>query len=127
MKHPYKLEFTLDGLPETTNSIGRKHWAVKAKEAKTWKARVGYLARKHGLPKKPIKHAHLTLIRFSAKSPDPDGLVSSFKHVIDGLVEIGVLENDKISNIGMPDYAWEKCGPKKGHIIVIVEERNDTG
>ena len=118
----YRLEFTLDGLPATTNSMGRKHWAVKAKEARVWKARVGWVAKKQGLPKAPLSKAHLTLIRLSAISPDADGLVSSFKHIIDGLVAIGVLENDKMANIGMPDYVWEKCSRGKGSIRVIVEE-----
>lgn len=118
----YKLEFTIDELPATTNSMGRAHWAIKAKQARVWKVRVGWACKKHGLPKAPLKTAHLTLIRYSSICPDADGLVSSFKHVIDGLVDIGVLENDKMANIGMPDYQWEKAPQKKGYIRVIVEQ-----
>lgn len=119
---PYRLEFTLDALPSTTNSMGRAHWAVKAKEARVWKARVGWIAKKVGLPAAPLKKARLTLIRHSAVSPDSDGLVSSFKHIIDGLVDVGVLENDKVVNIGMPHYVWQKAPRGYGSITVVVEE-----
>lgn len=119
---PYKLEFTLQGLPASTNSMGRKHWAVKAKEAKNWKTRVAWIVRQIGAPKKPLKKAHVTLIRKSSQCPDADGLVSSFKHVIDGLIAAKVIENDKMDNIGMPTYSWEKGQPGYGSIKVIVEE-----
>lgn len=112
------LEFEIQGLPKMTNA-SRVHWTKKMKEAKKWKALVYEqvsLARWT-----PINKANLTLIRFSSVEPDFDGLVSSFKHVIDGLVEAGVLENDKVSNIGQPKYAWQKCAPKMGKIRVKVE------
>lgn len=118
----YRVEFTLNGLPATTNSMGRAHWAVKAKEANNWKTQVCWKIKEHGGPLKPLEVARLTLTRFSSNEPDPDGLVSSFKHVIDGLVEACVLKNDKISNIGMPDYRWVKCRRGQGSIQVIVEE-----
>lgn len=66
--------------------------------------------------------AKLTLTRYSSKEPDFDGLCSSFKNVIDGLVEAGVIIDDKMSVIGQPTYAWVKCPPKKGKIKVVVEE-----
>ena len=71
---------------------------------------------------KPLSRAKLTLTRYSSVCPDPDGLVSSFKSVLDGLVECGVLENDRFTNIGMPTYAWEKAPKNEGKAKVIVEE-----
>lgn len=73
-------------------------------------------------PKWPLKKAKLTLIRYSSVCPDSDGLVSGFKHIIDGLVIGRVLVNDKFENIGMPTYLWEKAAPRGGRIRVIVEE-----
>lgn len=73
-------------------------------------------------PPAPLQHAKLTLLRASSVEPDYDGLVSGFKHVIDCLVEAGILINDKRENIGVPDYLWEKAPMGKGFIRVTVEE-----
>jgi hypothetical protein len=70
----------------------------------------------------PLKKAKLTLWRLSASPIDPDNLAISFKSTLDSLVECGVLANDKLENIGMPDYRWEKAERKKGYIRIRVEE-----
>lgn len=117
----YILEFKLLGLPKMTNGSGRVHWSLQHKRAMLWKSLVK-CGVKDLLPAKPLVKAKLTLTRHSGNCPDSDGLVSGFKHVIDGLVEAKVLENDKFSNIGMPDYRWEKAPLKKGFITIKVEE-----
>lgn len=114
------LEFEINALPRMTNPSGRRnHWAMRAAEARKWKGFV--IAELNRLQcEVSLEKATLILTRFSSVSPDPDGLVSGFKHVIDGLVQGRVLKNDKIFNIGMPTYRWEKCSPKKGKIRVEV-------
>lgn len=119
----YFLAFTLNGLPKTTNAGGRLHWAAKAKEAKLWRKRVCLtVASLNAAPKEPLKKATLTLTRRSAVEPDFDGTVSSFKHILDGLVDAGVIVDDKPSIIGQPTYKWEKVSKNLGHVHVIVEE-----
>jgi hypothetical protein len=119
-KPKYLIE--LHGLPKRTNS-NNGHWRTRQREALKWKRLVCELVTLSKMkPDKPIEKAKLTCIRFSSVEPDADGLVSSFKHVIDGLILAGVLENDRMSNIGMPEYRWEKVAPKMGKIQVIVEE-----
>lgn len=54
-----------------------------------------------------LKKAKLSLIRHSSNECDFDGLVSSFKHVIDGLVVAQVIIDDKSSVIDQPSYSWE--------------------
>lgn len=117
----YKLEFTLQGLPKMSNQLLRGHWRVKHAHAMKWKLAVS-LACHRFKPPQPLNRAMLTLTRASSVEPDFDGLVSGFKHVIDGLVECAVLANDKSACIGQPKYAWEKCAPKHGHIRITVEE-----
>lgn len=73
-------------------------------------------------PPEPLKYARLTLVRFSSVCPDFDGLVSSWKPVIDGLIHARIIEDDSMKNIGMPKFHWEKAPPKKGWILVRVEE-----
>ncbi len=116
----YALEFEISGLPKMTNTL-RLHWSAKLRHAQLWKSKVAIAAKLAGKPHTPLLAAHLTLIRCSAQEPDFDGLVSGFKHVIDGLVECGVLAGDKSSNIGQPSYLWEKASPCRGKIKVRVE------
>jgi hypothetical protein len=117
----YSVEFRIPGLPSTTNSQGRAHWALKAKEARQWKALVIFAVGRR-IPARPLKRAKLTLTRVSSGTIDADGMVSSFKHVIDGLIAAGVIENDRMSNIGFPEYRHEKGKAKEGFIIVRVDE-----
>jgi hypothetical protein len=53
-------------------------------------------------PKAPLKRARLTLIRYSHRMLDYDGLVGSMKPVVDALVASGVLEDDSWNVLG----AW---------------------
>jgi len=110
-----------------TNPSGRKsHWAIIRRERDAWIAAVICISRAK-LPRAPLQKAKLTLTRHSASAPDPDGLVSGFKAIVDGLVRAKVLVNDRFENIGMPDYRWVKAAPKKGFIQVRVEgEENDA-
>lgn len=117
----YRLEFEIEGLPKTINEIGRKHWAIKAREARFWKTNISIIT-SGKRPKNCIRKAKLELTRYSTRSPDADGLVSSFKHVIDGLVESQIICDDSYSIIGMPEYKWEKAPKDKGKIKVIIEE-----
>ena len=106
-----------------TNPSGKsKHWAVMAAESKKWKRLVWFSCPHRVRPAEPLKRALLCLTRFSSAPPDPDGLVSGFKHVVDGLVDVGILENDRWENIGMPSYKWEKVPAKRGKIRVEVME-----
>lgn len=119
----YRLEFTLMGLPAMLNSKRRAgHWAQLQREASRWKREVA-MTIGNRKPVIPLKQANLTLIRGSSVRPDYDGLVSGFKHIIDGLVAAQVIENDREENIGIPDYSWKQSAPGEGFIQVIVEER----
>lgn len=117
----YRLTFELTGLPRMTNGGGgtRNHWVLH-KLAQEWKGRAILAAKAEGLPEVPLKTARLVLTRYSSVSPDPDGLVSGFKPIVDGLVAAGVLENDRFDNIGMPDYRWEKVPQRAGKVRVEV-------
>lgn len=116
----YELEFEIDGLPKTYNAMGRSHWSVKAKEAKKWKTLVSIKILSKGRCQQ-LSRAKLTLTRYSSRCPDSDGLVSSFKHVIDGIVGSGLLLDDSYRTIGMPCYLWEETKKGKGKIKVKIE------
>lgn len=103
------------------NALIRKHWAVVMKEKNKW----------HGLvrlflgpqtPKAPFKKARLSLTRYSTRSPDYDGLVGSFKYVLDGLVKAGVIEDDKAAVIGQSEYKWVQASKANQKIEVSIED-----
>lgn len=74
-------------------------------------------------PASPLKRARLSLVRHSHRMLDFDGLVGSFKPVVDALVTAGVLLDDRWSVTGR----WQcdqKFRPKKdGPLLeILVEE-----
>lgn len=117
----YRLHIELPGLPETTNQILAMALRKRIRRKIYWKSLVGYLTAGKR-PLKPIKRAKLTLTRHSAGKCDYDGRVSSFKHVIDGLVEAGILENDTEENVGKPSYEHAPAPPGKGFCTITLEE-----
>lgn len=116
----YVLHFEVDALPHMPNRLLGAHWRIRSNHAKVWRAWVGYktIGKR---PPAPLAQAKLTLVRHSSSEPDSDGLRGSFKSVIDALVFVGVLEDDRPANIGEPKVSWEKAPPKKGKIMVVVE------
>lgn len=116
----YTFEFEIDELPKTVNAQSSMHWRRKGEYVRCWHSMVA--AKLAGnKPEMPLLHARLTLTRLSSVEPDFDGLVSSFKPVIDGLIVCGVIANDRPSNIGQSRYLWAKARPGKGGIKVKIE------
>jgi len=73
-------------------------------------------------PSRPLKNAKLKLTRYSSRAPDYDGLVQSFKPVIDALKKCLIIEDDSMRVIGKPDYCWEKARQRAGKITIEVVE-----
>lgn len=121
IRRNYELELEIPELPKTINQLLYTHWAVKNSHAKTWKTLILY-ATVGKRPLEPLTKARLTLTRCSAKEPDFDGLVSSFKHVVDALIFSKIIIDDSTKHVGIPTYVWEKAKPKEGKIRIKVEE-----
>lgn len=115
----YRLEFELGGLPSSANA--RLTWRERSEENKQWTNDVGWSV-KGKLPPTPLARAKVICVRCSSTPADGDNIATGFKPIIDALVTFKVLENDKLVNIGVPDYRWELAPRKKGKIRVIVEE-----
>lgn len=111
----------IKGLPKIISNGSKGSWRGAWAEGNKWKRAIheALVINKISL-ETPLEKAHLRLTRFSSIEPDFDGLVISFKHVIDGLVRAGVLANDKISNIGQPEYFWQKTKANHGKIKIEV-------
>ncbi len=112
-------EFEIDKLPQMINAIGRKHWAVKHRERKIWQRLINEQCNYNRICGLNLEKAVITLTRHSNRRPDPDGLVSGFKAVLDSLVKCGVLVDDNFGVIGFPIYKWELRPSKLGGRITV--------
>ena len=120
-KGSYCLEIEVRELPKLPNQLLGQKWFIRSRHASRWKALIG--TQVMGLiPEQPLAKAKLTLTRISSREPDYDGLVGSFKAVIDALVDCRVLSGDTMKIIGKPTYDWIKGSPKQGMIRVKVEQ-----
>lgn len=114
------ITIIIKDLPKMPNSLLRKHWAIITKEKNKWHTYTK-LCLGLGKPKEPFKKARLVLTRFSTREPDYDGLVGSFKYVVDGLVKAGVIIDDKVSVIGQSEYKWVQAKKVDQRIEVTIE------
>jgi len=106
------------------NSCG-SNWRAINSERKKWKteiARLTVVLR----PDKPMKFAYIKLTRASSTPPDADGLASGGKAILDGLTECGIIEDDALVNIGIPDYRWVKTKPREGWVGLTVMELDNS-
>jgi Holliday junction resolvase RusA-like endonuclease len=100
------------------NASGSNWRAINAERAK-WKALIHALT----VGKRPdnaLLFARILIVRGSSTRPDADGLASGGKAILDGLTEAGIIEDDSLENIGIPDYRWVKAKPGQGWVGVRV-------
>lgn len=116
------VKFEVAELPKMPNGLLRKHYRIVTKEKNHWLNWVIFSVA-YQRPRKPYQKAFLTLERHSTQEPDYDGLVGSFKYVIDALVKAGILIDDKPSVISC-SYVWKKSKLKDQGIRVSVREIN---
>lgn len=121
---PYRLEFSLPGLPNMPNEFRRGGHYSRHRHDRKWQADLTTIIRasRKPLPIAPLERFEITAMRFSSSEPDFDGLVASFKCIIDGLRELKVLKDDKMSNTGQWKCLWFKAAQKAGFIRVCIQE-----
>lgn len=123
---PYALAIEIEHLPKLPNQLLGAHWTVRSGHAKKWRVLVK-LNVNSKRPKSPLPKAMVRLTRVSSVRPDHDGLVGSFKAVIDGLKHAGVIIDDTHEVIGQPEYNHEKGKPGAGLIkIEVLELREES-
>lgn len=117
----YRLFLKLPGLPKLNNTH-YTNWRVAAAERKKWR-RAAFLLATPQRPFSPLQKCTLTCTRYAyGKKPDFDNLVISFKSIIDGLKDAGVIVDDSSDVILERKYISEKAPPKKGWVEIIIEE-----
>lgn len=118
----YKLDVIIPILPKTSSNAN-KNWRGRWAESVKIKRMVSDHLPLRLRPESPLKKAKLTLTRYAhGRAPDFDGLVASFKHVVDALTICRIILDDNYEVIGMPKFIHKSAKPKKGFIRVEVEE-----
>lgn len=83
----YLLSIILVGLPAPVNEVWGKNRMIAYRNSQVWRKNVFYTVK--GLePQQPLVRAGISCKRFGTRYLDFDGLVGSFKPVIDGLCTI---------------------------------------
>lgn len=113
-----EIEFTLNYLPKTPNSLLRQSYWIVKKEKDTIHCLVK--ANLLQIPETPWERVKLLLVRQSSSQCDYDGLVSSFKYVVDALVKCGIMVDDSYVVTGQWECLWQKVKRNQGKIYVKV-------
>lgn len=77
------------------------------------------------VPEKPLDRVKMLCERHSTKEPDYDNLVASFKPIRDGLVEMGLLIDDKPSILVKCDHRWVKASRGAGKVRILLRAASD--
>lgn len=117
----YKLEIEIMGLPQSTNARSNTNYRSVNANRKLWHENVFY-ATVGKRPKFPLEKVKLTLVRHSSVPMDYDGIVASFKPVVDGLIHAEIIVDDTMEVTGKWDCDWKKAKAKRGKITIKVEE-----
>ena len=94
---------------------------IKQGERRLWEREIHYRTLNQR-PNHPLEKAVVTCVRHSSRCPDYDGLVGSFKFVIDALKTCKIIKDDNMKVIGMPNFYWEYAPEKQGFIEICIEE-----
>lgn len=116
----YTLEFQINALTDSPNKLLGAHWTTRKRYADKWK-RLVWAKVWHLKPPAPLTKARVTLERHSPRKMDADNVRSSFKPVMDALVQWGVLLDDNTDVIGEPVVIQAKSTNKCKFIKVTVE------
>lgn len=109
-------------MPLTLNQLMGKHWRSRHSSFKTIHKLIHLLTIK-SRPEKPISSARVSIWRHSSGTLDRDNLYFTFKPIIDGLVEAGVILDDGFDMVKELYPHQVKISRKEAKkVVVLVEE-----
>lgn len=117
-----RIEFSIPLLPLLPNRLLGAHWWVRSSHAKKWRQLVWLQTMYQNCrPEHPFSKAEITFTRCSPYQCDYDGLVGSFKPVLDALVKCELLEDDSPQHVNC-SYLWEKTPRAKQGIRILIRD-----
>lgn len=121
----YKLELEIGVQKTDSNKIDGHHWAVKHTTRKSLKQEIALKTR----GKCPVKPLELFTVHITRHCParnflDYDNMVTSFKAILDGLKNAGIIKNDSWKYVTRENYFPDQKIDSKMLIKLRVEEVN---
>jgi Holliday junction resolvase RusA-like endonuclease len=116
------MKIELNHLPDPDLSPNKRHHYMQVYRAKHAAKEEAFLLVLHqGRPPKPYEKAHITVtwVAKDKRRRDPDNLFASMKSYIDGLVEVGLIEDDSAMHV---TYTLQYERGDKDNTIMEVEE-----
>ena len=116
------MKIELDRLPDSNLSPNKRLHHMELYKAKAAaKMDAVMLVLSQGKPVRPYERAHIaiTWVAKDKRRRDTDNLFSSMKAYIDGLVAVGLLEDDDTMHVG---YTLRYKRGEKDNTIIEVEE-----
>ncbi len=124
--------------PKELSPNARVHWAKLASAKARYAADCGWAAKAHvgqhstmalnldrrRFPLKPPVRAQVTFVVPDNRRRDSDNHMAMLKPLWDGLVEIGVLDDDSHDKLKIAEPKWER-GPEKKVIVEISCSKED--
>lgn len=118
----FSLKFTLETMPITLNAVLGGKWRARYKNFKLIHNLIHYKVRLEK-PAKPIQKAKVTIWRYSSGTLDRDNMFFTFKPIVDGLVEAGVIQDDGFDQVKeLYPHQIKIKRTEKPRVEVLVEE-----
>lgn len=118
----FSLKFEISLMPLTLNQIMGKHWRSRHTNFKTIHKIIQAITH-NKKPLKPVQKAKVTIWRYSSGTLDRDNMFFTFKPIVDGLVEAGVIQDDGFDQVKeLYPYQIKIKRTEKPRVEVLVEE-----
>lgn len=121
-----QVSFELPFPPRGLSPNSRQHWRVKASLAAQYRETCGWVGKetmqRYGLtsPLEPPVRAEVTFVLPNRRRRDPDNLMASLKAAWDGLVDAGLLVDDRVGMF-TPAYTGEVEYGRTGAVKVVLK------
>lgn len=98
----------------------RGHWAVRCGLIKQWRQAADYTARYHRVPPMAAANIVIELCFRAYRRRDPANWAPTGKAIVDGLVDAGVLPDDRAELVTGPDMRLGPLAPLPAYGTAIV-------
>lgn len=124
---PRSVQLVIDtaGRPPTSNQRRREHWRTSQRSAGAWRAAGAWAALEGRVT--PFSSVSIEAWgRYPNRRglPDPDGISPAVKSALDGLVDRGVIEDDRAPYVLALTYRAPVVAPGPPALVLVLTEEH---